>query len=196
MTGLAAISLVVLLVAAAQLNGLALALAPVAAAYLTIYPLTKRFTWTSNLLLGWALAVAPSAAWIGVTGSLTWEPVILSLAVALWAGSFDILYHTQDLEFYVKEGLHSVAQRFGSSAAFSSARVLDALALSCLMGLGIWMTLDWPYFVAWTSAAGLLVYKHSLVSPEDTSRMSIAFFRVNAYVSTAIFAGTLIALLT
>ena len=195
MTTLAAVSLGVFLFAASQLNTLAFALAPVAGAYLIFYPFTKRFTWTANLLLGWALAIAPSAAWIGVTGSLTWQPVLLSLAVALWAGSFDILYHTQDQEFYRNQGLHSVAGRFGVVRAFQIARVLDTLAVLCLLALGVWMSLSWPYFVGCGVAAALLVYKHRLVSPKNASHLGIAFFRINAYVSTAVFVATLIAVL-
>jgi 4-hydroxybenzoate polyprenyltransferase len=191
----AAASLGVFFYAASQLNTLALALAPVAAGYIILYPYTKRFTWASNLLLGWALAIAPSAAWIGVTGSLSWQPVLLTLAVALWAGSFDVLYHTQDRDFHTKEGLHSVAQRFGVVAAFRWARGLDALATACLVALGIWMALPWPYYAGCILAAALLVYKHRLVSPEDTSRLGMAFFRTNAYVSTTMLAATLIAVL-
>ena len=188
-------SLGVLFFAAAQLNSLALALAPVAAAYLIIYPYTKRFTWAANLLLGWALAIAPAAAWIGVTGRLTWEPVVLSLAVALWAGSFDTLYHIQDLEFYRRESLYSLAQRFGMAAAFRWAGVLDAMAVGCLLALGIWMELSWPYYVGWALAAGLLVYKYRLISPGDASRQGTAFFRINAYVSTTVFVGAIVAVL-
>ena len=195
MMALSAASLGVLLLAAAQLNALALALAPVAAAYLIVYPYTKRFTWAANLLLGWALAIAPSAAWIGVTGDLTWEPVVLSLAVALWAGSFDILYHIQDVEFYRRECLHSVAQRFGAAAAIQWARLLDAMAVGCLLALGIWMELGWPFYVGWAVAAALLAHKHRLVSPGDTSRLGLAFFRINAYVSITVFVGAFVAVL-
>ena len=195
MTMLALVSLGLFLFAAAQLNGMALALAPVAAAYLVFYPYTKRFTWTANLLLGWALAIAPAAGWIGVTGSLTWEPVLLSLAVALWAGSFDIIYHVPDMEFYVEKGLHSVVQRFGLVVAFRGARTLDLLATACLLALGVWMELTWPYYLGWGAAAAVMAYKHTLVSPSDTSRLGIAFFRINAYVSTSIFGGTLAAVL-
>ena len=195
MTALALVSLVVFLFAAAQLNGMALALAPVAAAYLVFYPYTKRFTWTANLLLGWALAIAPAAAWIGVTGSLTWEAVLLSLAVALWAGSFDIIYHVPDMAFYIENGLHSVAQRFGLAVAFRGARTLDLLAIACLLTLGVWMELAWPYYLGWGVAAALMGYKHTLVSPSDTSRLGIAFFRMNAYISTSVFGGTLAAVL-
>ena len=190
-----AISLAVFLFAAAQLNGLALALAPVAAAYLILYPYTKRFTWASNLLLGWALAIAPAAAWIGVRGSLSWEPVLLSLVVALWAGSFDILYHVQDREFHIREGLHSVARTFGIVAAFWTSRTLDVLALLSLLTLGLWMELAWPYYLGWTLAVALLTYKHRLVRPTDFSRLDMAFFRINAYVSTSVLAATLAAVL-
>ena len=179
---------------------LALILAPVAVAYLIFYPYTKRFTWTSNLLLGWALAIAPSAAWIGVTGSLTWQPLLLSLAVALWAGSFDILYHTQDYDFQKQAGLHSVASRFGVVGAFWWARILDPLALLVLVALGICLslselTLSWPYYIGIALVAAFLVYKHRLVSPDDLSSLGMAFFRINAYVSTTMFVATLAAVL-
>ena len=189
------VSLVVFFAAAWQLNTLALILAPVAVAYLVFYPYTKRFTWAANLLLGWALAIAPSAAWIGVTGSYGWQPFVLSLAVATWAGSFDILYHTQDRDFYDEAGLHSVAHRFGVVGAFRLARALDVVAVVCVLSLGFWFGLGWPYFAGCICAAALLVYKHTLVSPDDLSRFGMAFFRINAYVSTSIFTGTLIALL-
>ena len=195
MTGLAAVSLVVFFAAASQLNSLALALAPFAAAYLIAYPFAKRFTWAASFLLGWALAIAPAAAWIGVRGSLSWEPVLLSAAVAAWASSFDILYHVQDHEFYESSGLHSVARRFGVQAAFWIARGLDALAVMCLVGVGIWMDLAFPFFVGCAAAVVILAYKHRLVSPDDLSRMGMAFFRINAYVSTVVFGATLLAVL-
>ena len=195
MTALAGVSLGVFLFAAAMLNALALTLAPVAAAYLIAYPLAKRFTWLANLLLGWALAIAPSAAWIGVRGTLSWEPVLLSTAVAMWAGSSDILYHIQDREYYVAHGLHSFAQRFGVVASFRWARVLNAIAVGCLVALGLWMGLAYPYFIGCVVVAALLMYKYRLVSPADTSRLGMAFFRINAYVSIAVFLGTLTAIL-
>ena len=195
MVALAAIAAAVFFVAAAMLNTLALALAPVAAAYLVIYPFAKRYTWAASFLLGWALAIAPSAAWIGVRGSLAWEPVLLSTAVALWAASFDILYHTQDFDFYTDSGLHSVARRFGVPAAFRIARTLDVLAVACLVGVGAGLGLEWPYYIGCAVAAAVLIYKHSMVSPDDLSRMGIAFFRINAYVSLTVFVATLVAVL-
>ena len=194
MTVLASVAFAVFMFAAYQLNMLAFILAPVAAAYLVFYPYTKRFTWTANLLLGWALAISPTAAWIGVTGSLSLEPVILSLAVALWAGSFDILYHTQDYEFQRENGLHSVASRFGVVNAFRVARTLDVLAVTCLVSLWVWMGLEWPFLVACGVASCILWYKYRLVSPNDLSKMGMAFGRINAVVSTTMLLGTIVAI--
>ena len=195
MTTMAVVAFGVFLFAAYQLNTLALILAPVAAVYLVFYPYTKRFTWTANLLLGWALAISPSAAWIGVNGSLSLEPIILSLAVAMWAGSFDIIYHTQDYEFQRENGLHSVATRFGVVNAFRIAQTLDILAVACLVSLWAWMGLGWPFLAACSVASCILWYKYTLVSPEDQSRMGVAFGRINAYVSTTMLVGTILAIL-
>ena len=129
MVALSFIAGVVFFIAAALLNPLALTLAPIAAAYLIFYPYTKRFTWAASFFLGWALAIAPSAAWIGIQGSLDWAPVVLSTSVALWAAGFDILYHAQDRRFYADHRLHSVSQRFGITASFRIAQTLDVLAV-------------------------------------------------------------------
>ncbi len=186
---------VILIISAWQLNNLALTLAPIAAIYLIIQPYLKRFTWMANPLLGWALAIAPAAAWIGVTGELSWEPVILSIAVAMWAGSFDIIYHAQDLEFHLDKGLHSVVVAIGIRQAFFVARSMDIIAISCLVILGIFMSLKWPFFVGCIIASLIILFKYKLVSPDDVSKLGIAFYRINAYVSSAVFIGTLIAVL-
>ena len=192
---LAAVAAAVFFVSASQLNGLALALSPVAAAYLIAYPYTKRFTWAANLVLGWALAIAPAGAWIGVRGSLDWEAVLLAMAVACWAGGFDILYHVQDRDFYVRDGLHSVAQRFGVVAAFRFAQALDAVAVAALVALGVWMELAFPFFVGCAVAAALMAWKYRIVSPTDLSRMGVSFMRMNALVSTTVLLSTLTAVL-
>jgi len=182
---------VIFIVCAYMLNPLALILAPLALLYLIAYPLTKRFTWAANLLLGWALAIAPSAAWIGMVGKLEWQPVILSAAVALWAGSFDIIYHSQDIAFQKKEGLHSVATRFGINQAFIAARCMDLMAVICLVILGIWMELGFFYFCGCGLSSGFLVYKYKLVKPNDLSKMGMSFMRINALVSCSMLLGTI-----
>lgn len=192
MIALSLVAAVVFFVAAASLNTLALTLAPVAAAYLIFYPYTKRFTWAASFFLGWALAIAPSAAWIGVQGSLDWAPVVLSTSVALWAAAFDILYHAQDRQFYTERGLHSVSQRFGIRASFRIAQSLDILAVCCLIGVGVLLDLSAAYYAGCVVAAGVIAYKYRMVSPNDLSRMGVAFMRTNAFVSLSVFTGTLI----
>ena len=192
MVALSLIAGVVFFIAAASLNPLALTLAPVAAAYLIFYPYTKRFTWAASFFLGWALSIAPSAAWIGVQGSLDWAPVVLSASVALWAAGFDILYHAQDRQFYAERGLHSVSKRFGIPASFQIAQTLDVLAVCCLLGVGVLLDLSVAYYVGCVVAAGVIAYKYRMVSPNDLSRMGVAFMRTNAFVSLSVFAGTLV----
>jgi 4-hydroxybenzoate polyprenyltransferase len=192
---MAVVSCIIFVISAAMLNTLALILAPFAACFLVIYPYTKRFTWLSNLLLGCALAIAPSAAWIGVTGGLSWEPVLLSVAVAFWAGSFDILYHVQDYRYYVDNRLHSVAQRFGVIVAFRLAQIFDVFAVTSLVVVGTWLDLSYPFYIGSLVVAFLMAYKYVLVSPRDFSNMNMAFFRVNALVSTVVFLSTVASLL-
>ena len=178
-----------------QLNLVALILAPIALLYLSIYPYTKRFTWTANILLGWALAIAPSAAWIGVTGSYNIIPFLLSLAVALWAGSFDILYHSQDIEFQSKNNLHSVAKKFGIKNAFLISKIMDVLSMMSLLTVGFILDLNYVYFFGCLSATFLMIYKYILISPDDLSKMGIAFLRINAFVSCSMLLGTLLAIM-
>jgi 4-hydroxybenzoate polyprenyltransferase len=180
---------------ASQLNNLSFYLSPLAITCLIIYPYSKRYTWTSNLLLGWTLAIAPSAAWIGIQGSLSWQPVLLSFSVAAWAGSFDILYHCQDINFHKAMGLHSVASKFGVVTSFHISKILDVVSLVCLAGLGFWMNLGIPFFMGCLIATSLLAYKYVLVKPHDLSKMGIAFMRINAFVSTIILLGTLISVI-
>ncbi|MCH2310206.1 MAG: putative 4-hydroxybenzoate polyprenyltransferase [SAR202 cluster bacterium] len=178
-----------------QLNLVALILAPIALLYLSIYPYTKRFTWTANILLGWALAIAPSAAWIGVTGSYNIIPFLLSLAVAFWAGSFDILYHSQDIEFQSKNNLHSVAKKFGIKNAFLISKIMDVLSMMSLLTVGFILDLNYVYFFGCLSATFLMIYKYMLISPDDLSKMGIAFLRINAFVSCSMLLGTLLAII-
>ena len=161
------VSLIIFIITAWQLNTLALVLSPFALAYLIMYPYAKRFTWSANIILGWALAMAPSAAWIAVTGTLAWPPVLLSLSVALWAGSFDIIYHTQDIEFQRRENFHSIPTKFGLVASFRIAQTMDVLAVICLVGLGAWLELNVLYFISCIISACLLWYKFRLVKVEN-----------------------------
>jgi 4-hydroxybenzoate polyprenyltransferase len=178
---LAAVAL--FLVAAWQLNPLALKLAPVAIAILFFYSFTKRFTTWSHLFLGFALGISPAAAWIAITGGLDWRMLILCAAVTLWVGGFDVLYACQDIEFDKQAGLFSVPQRFGIPAALNIARVMHAGVVLLLSWLAASFGLPWPAWAGIVVVASLLGYEHSLVKANDLSKLNAAFFTVNGYIS-------------
>ena len=190
MTAMSTVSLALFLFAAAMLNTLTLILAPVAVVVVVGYPYTKRFTWTSHFILGWADGIAPAGAWIAVSGSLSWEPVLMAFAVATWIGGFDMLYSCQDRDFDIQRGLHSIPQKWGIAAAMRWAKAMHVLTVLSLLALGPWLGLGFPYYIGWALAAGLLVYEHRLVSPTDLSRLNMAFFNVNGYIAIIVFGFT------
>jgi 4-hydroxybenzoate polyprenyltransferase len=173
----------VFFVAAWQLNGLALKLAPVALAILFFYSYTKRFTHWSHLFLGFALGISPAAAWIAITGSLDWRMLILCAAVTLWVGGFDVLYACQDVQFDVEAGLYSVPKRFGVANALRIARGMHLGVVILLSWLAASFGLPWPAWAGIVVVAGLLGYEHSLVKANDLSKLNAAFFTVNGYIS-------------
>jgi 4-hydroxybenzoate polyprenyltransferase len=177
------ISSAVLVIAAWQLNRLALELSPVALAVLFFYSYTKRFTSWSHFVLGFCLGMSPAAAWIAVRGSLDWRMLILCAAVTLWVGGFDVLYACQDVEFDKRAGLYSIPKRFGVPGALKIARAMHIVMAALLAWLALSFNLPWP---AWTGigvVASLLAYEHSLVKPNDLSKINAAFFTVNGYIS-------------
>ena len=133
MVALTAASIAVLMMAAALLNTLALVLAPVAIVAVAGYSYVKRFTWLTHFVLGWSDGIAPVGGWIGVTGTLPWEAVLLAFAVAMWIGGFDIFYSCQDIDFDREHGVHSIPQRFGVVAGFWAARVMHLLTSLALL---------------------------------------------------------------
>jgi len=171
------------LVAAWQLNPLALKLAPVALFILFFYSFTKRFTNWSHLFLGFALGISPAAAWIAVTGRLDLRMLILCAAVTLWVGGFDVLYACQDVEFDRSSGLFSIPKRFGVADALLIARAMHAGVVALLAWLAASFALPWPAWVGLVVVAALLAYEHSLVKADDLSRLDAAFFTMNGYIS-------------
>src|SRR5271169_1674577 len=173
----------VLVIAAWQLNPLALKLSPVALAVLFLYSYTKRFTSLSHFVLGFCLGMSPAAAWIAIRGSLDWRMLILCAAVTLWVGGFDVLYACQDVEFDKSAGLHSIPKKFGVARALIIARVMHIVMVALLAWLALSFNLPWPAWVGIAVVASLLGYEHSLVHPHDLSKMNAAFFTVNGYIS-------------
>jgi len=173
----------VLVLAAWQLNRLALELSPVALALLFFYSYTKRFTAWSHFVLGFCLGISPAAAWIAIRGSLDPRILILSAAVTLWVGGFDVLYACQDVEFDRAAGLHSIPKKFGIARALSIARAMHAAMVALLIWLAWTFHLAWPAWAGIAVVAALLGYEHSLVKAHDLSKMNAAFFTVNGYIS-------------
>jgi 4-hydroxybenzoate polyprenyltransferase len=178
------VSAAVFLSAAAMLNQLTLILAPVALASVLLYSFTKRFTLLSHIVLGWCLAIAPTAAWIAVRGEIgSPVPLLLSLVVLLWTAGFDILYACQDVDFDRREGLRSIPARVGIANALWIARALHASAFFALLSLYFVTRLGIVALIGVLATGALLLYQHRLVKANDLSRLNAAFFTTNAFVS-------------
>jgi 4-hydroxybenzoate polyprenyltransferase len=181
------VSSAVFVLAASQLNRLALLLSPVALAVLLLYSYTKRVTRWSHLVLGFALGIAPSAAWIAVRGSLDPRILLLTAAVTFWVGGFDVLYACQDCEFDREAGLHSIPRYLGIRSALWVARgfhivmVILLLALLMVFSLGKFAAAGIGVVIL------LLLYEHSLVKADDLSKLNAAFFTLNGVISVLFF---------
>ncbi len=181
------VAVAVFVVAAWQLNPLALKLSPVALAILFFYSFTKRFTNFSHLFLGFALGVSPAAAWIAVTGHLDLRMLILCAAVTLWVAGFDVLYACQDVAFDRSAGLFSIPKRFGIATSLWIARFMHVGVIALLAWLSASFALPWPAWIGIAVVAALLAYEHSLVKANDLSKLDAAFFTLNGYISISFF---------
>jgi 4-hydroxybenzoate polyprenyltransferase len=177
----------ILVLAAAMLGPLCLYLSPLALAIVLGYSYTKRFTSWSHVVLGFALGIAPAAAWIAVSGSLDFRILWLTAAVTFWTAGFDMIYSCQDFEFDRSADLHSVPKRLGIAGALTLSRFLHLAMLVCLVMLLQSFSLGMLGAVGIAIVAVLLVYEHSLVKADDLSRVNAAFFTVNGYVSVLFF---------
>ncbi len=172
---------------AAQLNRLTLILSPVALAVVLLYSYSKRFTRWSHLFLGFALGIAPAAAWIAVRGSLDPRILLLTAAVTFWVGGFDVIYACQDFEFDRSRGLHSLPRHFGIHTALWIARLFHLVMLGLLVALVIVFGLGKLAIVGVIAVAALLAYEHSLVRHDDLSKLNAAFFTMNGVISVVFF---------
>lgn len=182
------VSAAVFFLAAAMLNRLTLLLSPIALFSVLVYSYTKRFTSLSHLALGWALSIAPTGAWIAVRGAIDSPvPLLLSLAVMLWTAGFDIIYACQDREFDAETGLNSIPAKFGIARALWISRGLHLAMFAALVWVFFLTGLHWIGLVGIIATAGLLIHQHRLVRADDLSRLNMAFFNTNAYVSVILF---------
>jgi len=178
-----------------QLNILALWLMPIAVFFLVLYSYTKRFTWTCHIILGISLGLAPAGAWIGVTGHWALAPILLGLGVMTWVAGFDVVYACQDVEFDRQEGLHSIPAIFGLQRGLEISSVLHILAPIFFIAVGVVMSMSWLYYVGVGIAIVLLYRQHRLVSADDFSKIGVAFFDLNGYLSILLFVFSILDLI-
>ena len=184
------LSIALFLLASYLLNWLTFALSPIALLSVLGYSYAKRFTTLAHLMLGWALAISPTAAWIAVRGTIDSEtPILLSLFVLMWTSGFDIMYACQDRDFDKRSGLYSIPARYGIARSLWMARIFHFQAFAVLLLLYLMSGLGWVALVGVGAVGALLVYQHTLVKPNDLSRMNAAFFTTNAFVSVILFAA-------
>lgn len=191
----ALIALVVFLGAAAALNPLCLALAPVAVIPMVVYPYGKRFTNFPQAILGIAQAMGPVGAWIAITGSWSWDAVILGLAIGIWIGGFDLIYACQDVEADRGHGVKSVPARFGIPAAIYGARGCHSVTMALLVWYALATGAGFFFWLGLLIVLAAFLYEHTLVKPHDLSRLNRAFFQVNGFIGIALFICALLDLL-
>lgn len=185
----AGLALAVFVAAAAALNPLCLALSPLAVAPLVVYPYAKRFTDWPHAILALAQAAGPVGAWLAVTGTFAGSgPAwVLGLAVGLWIGGFDLIYACQDAAVDREIGVRSVPARYGVAAALRLSTAVHAVTLGLFVWFGVLVGLGWLWWAGLAVAAGAFGYQHSVVSPDDLSRVNRAFFTANGLLGIALF---------
>ena len=187
-----AVSFAIFILAAYMLNPLCLKLSPVALAVLFIYSYTKRFTWTTHFVLGLTLSAAPVGAWIAVRGTFDAEIIPIGISVIFWLAGFDTLYALQDIEFDKSHGIYSIPQRFGIKNALLLARLFHLITFIMLITTGILFKMSIFYWIGMMFVAGLFIYEHSLIKENDLSKLDMAFFNMNGYISITVFIFTLV----
>ncbi|MDE3088204.1 MAG: putative 4-hydroxybenzoate polyprenyltransferase [Chloroflexota bacterium] len=187
-------SFVVFELAAWQLNTLCFALSVPALVFLVAYHYAKRFTWATHWILGFTDGIAAAGGWVAVRASVAPLALLLWFVVIVWMAGFDLIYACQDVEVDRREGLYSVPSRFGIPTALTLARVNHAITVLALAAVGIVAGLGWVYWLGWLAVAALLAYENAIVQPNDLSRLNLAFFNVNGYISVLVFVSALLGL--
>jgi 4-hydroxybenzoate polyprenyltransferase len=178
-----------------QLNWLCFYLSFPTLAILLLYSYTKRFTSLSHIVLGFAVGCAPLAAWLAIRGEFAWPPILLSAAVMFWVAGFDLIYALQDVDFDRKTKLFSLPSKFGIASALRVSMLFHALTVLLLTGTATLANLGWIAYVGIAIVAGILYWEHRLVTPHDLSRVNVAFFNLNGYISILLlltFAGDIL----
>jgi 4-hydroxybenzoate polyprenyltransferase len=193
--GISIIGMALLCYAAWQLNPLCLALSPLAVFIMVVYSYTKRFTWACHLVLGFTCGIAPTAAWLAVTGHFALPPLILTTAVMCWVAGFDIIYATQDADLDREQGLYSIPGCFGVEKALTVAKLLHLAVVILLFLLPAllrppYAVLGWPYYLGMVIVTLLLIWEHLLVKPDDLKKVTMAAYYVNQVIGATLLLFT------
>jgi 4-hydroxybenzoate polyprenyltransferase len=181
--------------AAWELNTICFYLSFPMLAILLLYSYTKRFTALSHIALGFVIGCAPLAAWLAIRGEFGWPPVLLSAAVMFWVAGFDLIYALQDVEFDRKAKLFSLPSKFGIAPALRLSTLFHVATVLLLIATAILTNLGWIAYAGIAIVSGILYWEHRLVTPQDLSRINVAFFNLNGYVSVLLlltFAGDIL----
>lgn len=179
------------------INPLCFYLSPLALLVILGYSYTKRFTFLCHFVLGLGLGLAPIGAYLAVGGSFDLIPILYSCAVLLWVSGFDIIYALQDEDFDKSMDLNSIPVSLGKVGGLQLSSALHVMCALIIL-LASWLlsqaypSFGWLHWSAATIFIGLLFYQHTLVKPNDLSKINLAFFTTNG-VASLIF-GTLVIL--
>ncbi len=165
------------------INPLCFYLSPVALFVILFYSYTKRFTALCHLVLGLGLSLAPIGAYMAVMGRFDILPVLFSFAVIFWVSGFDIIYALQDIDFDRSQKLYSIPSALGKAKALRVSEWLHVLSAACVITAGIYGHFHWMYWVGIAVFIGMLFYQHSIVKPNDLSKVNIAFMTANGIAS-------------
>lgn len=193
------LSLITLVSVSYLLGSFILKCLPVALFFLSFYHITKRFTYLSHFILGFTDGLAPLGAWIAIRNSAFSSSDIpgwlLLFIVTFWIAGFDILYQCWDVDFDRKMNLYSIPSRFGIRKAITVARLCHVIMFLALVFLIKFLPYKLPFLISILITLFLLIREHRMVSPEDLSKLNIAFFNMNGYISIVVFVGLMVSVL-
>lgn len=178
-----------------SINLLTAILSPAALAVVMFYSYCKRFTSLAHIVLGLSLGIAPSAAYIATTGTLTFAPCLISLLVLTWCGGFDIIYALQDLDFDRKNGLHSIPVRFGVKGALYISIALHVISIASLILFSLYCPQGWLLWIGEALFCGCIILEHILVTPTRQRSIGIAFGTLNGIASLTLATFTILQLI-
>ncbi|KAA0257802.1 4-hydroxybenzoate octaprenyltransferase [Deferribacter autotrophicus] len=177
-------------IATYKLNPLCFKLSPIPIVIFILYSYTKRFTFLCHIVLGVALGLAPMGAWVAITGNIDYRIIWLGVGVMFWVAGFDLIYAIQDIEFDREHNLFSIPRFLGVEKTIYLARFFHIIAFILFLWAKYLFDLGLVYLFGVVICGIFMIYEHKLIKPHDLSKLNMAFFNLNAYISLTIFVFT------